>query len=76
MAEAETSTADEPVKPATYLREKFAAMSRGDGELTSPEYETALKDDFAAADQDGDDVLTGAEIDTFAALRKGEKSAI
>ena len=66
--------ATEEVQPtaAEYLRTRFAAISQGDGELTGVELETALEEEFAAADEDGDEILTGAEVQTFASLRKGK----
>ncbi|MEM9232804.1 MAG: hypothetical protein AAGA69_01035 [Pseudomonadota bacterium] len=72
LAGGETLEPKADTSAASYLRERFAAISYGDGELTGVELETALKDEFVAADSDGDEKLTGAELETFASIRKGE----
>lgn len=65
-------SADEEMTAAAYLRARFAAISLGDGELTGVELESALSQEFAAADENGDDKLTGEEVQTFASIRRGE----
>jgi hypothetical protein len=54
-----------------YLIAKFQSISGDDGEVTAEELEEARKKDFSEADVDGDDVLTGEEVDIYAALKSG-----
>lgn len=54
-----------------YLTAKFEAVAGNDEAVSLDEMETATREDFAAADEDGDAVLTGAEAERFAALREG-----
>ncbi|WOI54351.1 hypothetical protein [Parvularcula sp. LCG005] len=68
--EAEVTTDD--VSASAYLIAKFDQISGGDGSLTADELETALSDDFAQADMDGNAVLEGEEVNVFAALRAGK----
>ena len=70
--EAEEDLGESPTSASAYLRERFALISNGDGELTDDEMTTAIRQDFYAADSDADDKLTGAEVEVFAALRAGK----
>ncbi|MEM9232803.1 MAG: hypothetical protein AAGA69_01030 [Pseudomonadota bacterium] len=56
----------------SYLKERFVLISQGDGTLSKEELKIAIDDDFSTADQDGDDVLIGEEVQTFASLRTGD----
>lgn len=70
--EAEEDLGESPTSASAYLRERYALISNGDGELTDEEMATAIRQDFYAADSDADDKLTGAEVEVFAALRAGK----
>lgn len=64
--------AAEVVSAADYLTAKFEIMAGPDEEVSLDELEDAAREDFAAADEDGDAVLTGEEATAFAALRTGQ----
>jgi hypothetical protein len=56
-----------------YLIAKFVEISGDDGEISVEELAAAYADDFDSADTNQDEVLEGAEIERFAALRRGEQ---
>lgn len=57
----------------TAAAQTFEDAAGEDGELTAEELRTAFLSRFAAADADGDEELDGAELQTFAALTRGEE---
>lgn len=63
----------DPAEPtaAEYLTAKFQDIAGTDEAVSLDELEDATREDFAAADTDGDAVLTGEEARTFAALQGG-----
>ena len=61
-----------PISASAYLTARFEVISGDDAQLSLDEYETALSNDFVAADGDGNEVLEGDELDLFTALRRGE----
>lgn len=55
-----------------YLIAKFQSISGDDDTVTAEELKEARMKDFAEADADGDDVLKGEEVATYAALKSGK----
>jgi hypothetical protein len=61
--------------PSEYLVAKFQAIAGEDEAVTLAELEEDRRADFETADADGDDVLEGEEVQTFAQLKSGQDAA-
>lgn len=59
----------------TAAAQTFEEAAGGDGELTPEELSTAFLSRFDQADEDGDEALDATELQTFAALTRGEQTA-
>ncbi len=71
----ETLDEEEAASIETAAAQNFQEAAGDDNEMTMEELRTAFLSRFDEADQDGDDELDAAELQTFAALTLGQETA-